>query len=321
MGKLIGCGIYIIVALSGLLQFFLLPGLIWNVCFPFLQVLLLAFAVKLFRRNKVIKYSTLLLGMVVLFEIGFSVYSNLNIESGDYDKELTLMSYNLFFKNARPDQSISIIRQEDPDILLVQELTPNWAAKIEKEIGADYPHKLTHALRGTHGIGIYSKYKITNQELLKNAANLPFAQIVDLQFDGKLIQLVNTHLASPAIAVENKDNFLPLFLGNYKLRTKQIKALNGLARNGGETYSSQLLIGDLNTLHSEPIFKRLKWQWVNSSNGLFRWTKFNFPHSSRVRPILTLDYILGRGAIEFLEYKVIEGGSSDHLAIVAKIAF
>lgn len=317
MKKSIGNGIYMVFALSGLTQFFLLPGLIWNLPFPFIQILLIVIAFKIYRKNNVVKHSSIIIGLIFLFEVGLTLYSNSNILSKGLDKEITVMSYNLFFKNKNQDQSISIIKNANPDILIVQELTPTWASKIEKSLGETYKYNLTEALKGTHGIGIYSKYKISDQKFLKNSTNKPFAQIVNLTIENKFIQLINTHLASPAIAVENKDKFFSLFMANYQIRKEQIINLNELAEN--QKYDCQLLVGDLNTLHSEPIFKRLKLKWVNSNNGLLRWLKFNFPHSSKIIPIVTLDYILGRGKLEFIESKVIVGGSSDHLAIMTKL--
>lgn len=319
MKKIIGNGIYIVFAFSGAIQFFLVPGLIWNLLFPFVQILLIVMSLRIFQKNKVIKVCSLLIAIILLFEIGFSLNSNFNIRTANLDKGLSIMSYNVFFKNGKKGNSISIIKKSNPDILFVQELTPNWAARIDKTIGNIYKYKLTKSLNGTHGIGIYSKYKIRNQQFLMNSAKKPFAQIVDLIIEDKKIQLINTHLASPAIAVENKKNFLPLFRKNYKVRKSQIIELNNLATNGSQKYDCQLLVGDLNTLHSEPIFKRLRFKWVNSYSGLLRWTKFNFPYSSKIIPIITLDYIFGRGNMEFLESKVLKGGSSDHLAILTKI--
>ena len=317
MKKAITYGIYTIIALSGVFQYFLMPGFIWNITFPFLQILLLVIGLIKYQKCKVIKYSSILISLLCLLEIGFTVYSKSNISSNILDKELTVMSYNLFFKNKRKDQTISIIKRENPDILFVQELTPNWASTLEKSIGGIYKYKLTKSLKGTHGIGIYSKYKISDQEFLKNSSNKPFAQLVNLTIQGKLVRLINTHLASPAIAVENKEKFFSLYRENYQVRKKQLKKLNNLTNN--QKYDCQLLVGDLNTLYSEPIFKRLKLNWVNSNNELLRWTKFNFPHSSKISPILTLDYIFGRGNLKFIESKVIEGGSSDHLAIMTKL--
>jgi len=229
------------------------------------------------------------------------------------------MSYNLFFKNNRPYQSITVIKNENPDIIFVQELTPKLNSEIDKALGNSYPFKLTKPLSGTYGIGIYSKYKIVNQRFLYNGTNKPYAQIVDLIIHDKTIQLINTHLASPAIAVENKSRFVSLFAKNYQIRKNQIIEINKIATTENKKYDCQLLVGDLNTIQSEPIFKRLRFKWTNSTNSLYRWMNFNFPYSSKIKPIVTLDYIMGRGKINIKESKVIEGGSSDHLAIKCKL--
>lgn len=317
MKKTIGYGIFILVALSGLTQYFLVPGLLWNITFPFIPLILIAFGFRFYKKHKVIKYASLLIGLIFIFEIGFSLYSNTNVESSDLDKEITIMSYNLFFKNKHQAHSIAVIKKANPDVLIVQELTPSWDAYIEKSLVAVYKYKMTKALLGTHGIGIYSKYKLSDQSILNNTSEKPYAQIATLTVGEKSIQLINTHLASPAIAVENNQKFASLYSENYQLRKSQIIKINEIAEN--QKHDCKLLVGDLNTLYSEPIFKRLRLKWVNSYNGLQRWTKFNFPHSSKTIPILTLDYILGKGKLKFIESKVIEGGSSDHLAIMAKI--
>jgi len=129
--KVFGYGIYTVIALCGLTQFFLLPGLIWNITFPYVQLILIIIGFIKLQKNNAFKYGTILIGLLFLFEIGFSVYSNSNIRSNDLDKELSVMSYNLFFKNKNQDLSISVIKKANPDILFVQELTPNWAAKLE----------------------------------------------------------------------------------------------------------------------------------------------------------------------------------------------
>jgi len=43
-----------------------------------------------------------------------------------------------------------------------------------------YKYQVVQPLKGTHGIGIYSKFKIANPFYLKNKNNKPFAPIADL---------------------------------------------------------------------------------------------------------------------------------------------
>ena len=203
-------------------------------------------------------------------------------------------------------------------MLALQELTPAIEAKLENSIGKKYLYRKTLPLEGTNGIGLYSRYPIISSEYLQFNER-PFAQITLLEIKGKKIQVINVHLASPARAVEDPENFLSLYSFNYNIRKEQWRLLSEVVNKNKDNYSLQLLVGDLNTTRYEPLFREIKTEWVDlydqAGNGL----GLNFPHSEKMNPVFTLDYIFGRGLIEALELKVVEGGGSDHLAISGKI--
>ncbi|WP_018342002.1 endonuclease/exonuclease/phosphatase family protein [Cytophaga aurantiaca] len=162
----------------------------------------------------------ILLGSVVFIGLEF-IFAKLNEASPQQtstDTELTLLTYNLFFKNKNPDVILNQIKRTDPDILIVQELTPAWVSMLSKSLGKQYPYKRIYIDKGTHGIGVYSKYKLSNDTLLLNDNKKPFAQIITAHIHNKKIQLINVHTASPAAAVEHPENFLSLFSANYTLR-------------------------------------------------------------------------------------------------------
>lgn len=312
-------GLFVLVALSGVTQCFIITGVFWNMTFPILPIIMLVLGLKRLHKSNWIKYCTILIFLLTLVEVGFAVYSHLNIHRKNLDTELSIMSYNLFFKNGNKNHSTEIMNRVKPDILVVQELTPSWATKLEKSLDTAYKYQRIKPMNGTHGMGIYSKYPLQNERILGNASNLPFAQVVDVNIRKKKIQIINTHLASPAIAVENPEHFFKHYINNYRLRKDQIIRLNKLAAKSMSKLHGQFLAGDLNTLYAEPLFKMLKLKWVNAYCALDRWTKFNFPHSSKICPIMTLDYIMGRGSLKFLNTKVIKGGSSDHLPVLTRV--
>jgi endonuclease/exonuclease/phosphatase (EEP) superfamily protein YafD len=253
-----------------------------------------------------------------MVDIAFYVVSIKNVKPPIDPKHLTIMSYNLLFSNKSKKMSISIIKSENPDILLVQELTPEWEKLILKEFGSIYLHKSTHPLKGAHGIGIFSKYKILNQSIL-NDNNKPFAQITELNFNNKKVQLINTHLASPAGAVENKDVFVSLYTKNYSSRKNQVIEIMTKSLSISNKYDCQILAGDLNTLRFEPIYKKIQINWLNSTPRKYDFSHCSFPNTNKSKPFITLDYIMARGQMKFIDTKTIKGGSSDHLAIVSKI--
>jgi endonuclease/exonuclease/phosphatase (EEP) superfamily protein YafD len=256
--------------------------------------------------------------LIIPLEYTWNKINEENLKSGLLSTEVSLMTYNVFFKNSSPNSSLNKIKNYDPDILFIQELTPEWKVNLENSIGRKYPYRRTSALQGTHGIGVYSKFPIIDSELLNNN-NLPFAQIVELSINNKKVQLINVHLASPAIAVEDPENFMELFSSNYKLRSQQLENINTVAIERENEFNAQILIGDLNTTPYEPIYRDIKKHWVNLYDLAGNGCGFNFPNSNKVDPILILDYIFGRGVVKGIEMKVMKGGSSDHLALVGRI--
>lgn len=253
-----------------------------------------------------------------LIEYSFNKFNEASLESGETSIDISLMTYNVFFKNVRPDSSISKIKTCNPDILVVQELTPQWETKLAKTIGRSYPYQSLLPLSGTHGIGVYSKHPIMNTQLLDDDKH-PYAQAVTLMIDGKRIRLFNVHLASPAIAVEHPEDFIELFSANYEVRRKQLGKLNLMANQAKHNFDVQLLVGDLNTIVYEPIYRDLLNHWVNLHDLAGNGWGFNFPNSTKVGPVTTLDYILIKGRAKGVGTQVIEGGGSDHLAVSGKI--
>jgi len=243
-----------------------------------------------------------------------------NTSIPEHGREITLMSHNLYFKNVNFDAVLSIIAESDPDILAVQELTPKWKTFLDDNIAESYPYTLTIPVNGAQGVGIYSKYKLYNHEIFNNPrTKKPFAHMAEVSIGDKTIQLINVHLASPAVALKDKSQFIGNYNRNYKHRKSQIKKITKRALTNESKYSCQILIGDLNTPSYEPAFKNLKANWSNSFNKSPLNLKYTFPNTTNLIPFLTLDYVLGRGKLEFIETRVIPGGSSDHLAIACRV--
>lgn len=303
----------------GLFQFLLIPAMLWNFLFPI--ILLFTFGLFLFQWRKhtsrSYKICMVLLAFLLSLELGCQLFLEEDLINPENPIELKVMTYNVFFKNGHPNSTIEVIKKADPDVLLIQELTPKWSMKINEKLSKTYPFKFEQALTGAHGIGIYSKYKIKKTQKLNNNYNKPIAQIVELKVQNKTIQLANVHLASPAIAVENKDRFFSLYHQNYKQRKSQMAKVNNALLTNSNKYDCQFLAGDLNTLVYEPIFKNLKSDWVDSYDEKGALFKYNFPNSSKIKPILILDYILLRGKAKCIESKIIDGGNSDHLALMS----
>ena len=231
-------------------------------------------------------------------------------------KQVSLISYNLFFKNKYPEPILQEIERENSDILLFQEYTPDWEARIIQRLGKKYPHRKTYAHRGTHGLAIFSKYPIKSVKYLRNQNNRPIAQIAELNIDGIPLAIANTHLASPALAVENPDRFWELYHRVYQSREKQLEELQQVIKNDFPEKMPRIIAGDLNTMKFEPLYRDLTYTYLDLFDKFGNGMGQTFPNSAKLKyPLITLDYILLHGNIKPIDAVVLPGSSSDHLAI------
>ncbi|MEM1323406.1 MAG: endonuclease/exonuclease/phosphatase family protein [Bacteroidota bacterium] len=229
------------------------------------------------------------------------------------------MTYNLSFRTQNLETNCSVIQQADPDILLVQELTPHWSEKLQASIGANYPYQEKIVFERARGLGIYSKFRIGDSKVFRNAENKPYAQTVELYISDKIFQLINVHLASPNKALKSFTQFIPRYYKNHQTRKAQLKTLKDYAEEEAPKFDCQFWVGDFNTMKYDPLFKRLRTHWLNTFDEVGTGRGLTFPNSSRLWPLITIDYILARGKAQCLESKVLSGGDSDHLAIMTKM--
>lgn len=243
---------------------------------------------------------------------------NLKSASGT-ENEVSILTYNLYFKNKYQRQIINEIKKTDADIVVVQELTSAWDRGLKKEIYQKYKHRKTYVNDGTLGLGIFSKYPIESCEYIGTNPKFPINQIGKILVNDKALVVVNSHLASPAKAVENPDNFLFHYKANYQLRTKQWKQLEKYLTNNYKGIP-QVIAGDLNTMKIEPLYHEIRHEWKDLFAKKGWGLSHTFPNVAKIPvPVLTLDYVLYRGNIKPIESEVLKGSSSDHFAVFGKI--
>ena len=304
-----------------ILQFLFIPGVIWNFgLYGFLVFSVVVFMFcKDYLRSKFFSYGLSLLILSCFADLTWSSIQNEKLVDENLTTEVKIMSYNLSFRNENLNSSCSIIKQANPDVLFVQELTSDWSKKIASSIGERYPFQEKVILERSRGIGIYSKFKIGKSTTLNKSNNKPFAQMVDLTIADKSIQLINVHLTSPQRALKEKENFFSMYSQNYQTRKAELAAINKYADEGMHKFECQFLVGDFNTVKYEPIFKKLQKYWVNTFDKVGFGFGLNFPNSKTIPPVITIDYIMAKGKTRCLKSEVLKGGDSDHLAIMTKM--
>jgi endonuclease/exonuclease/phosphatase (EEP) superfamily protein YafD len=266
-----------------------------------------------------LKYASLLVVGLTILGFLYSFITAERLKAGEYKTELKIMTYNVFFKNKMPKVAEALIVKNDPDLLVLQELTPSWESYLNKHIGKTYPYRKLIPLVGTHGCGIYSKYPLGKDTTLLNKSGRPIAQIVALKVKNKQLLISNLHLASPGVAKENPERLFSLYHQVYNERVQQVKTINQLFDKQAAKYDACILAGDFNSMRSEPIYKHFTRHWVDIYAQVGKSFTHNFPNSSKSCALTTIDYIMARGKAKAISAEVVEGGYSDHKAVVATI--
>ncbi len=110
----------------------------------------------------------------------------------------SVMTFNINGGNDRPDRVIAAIRLAQPDIVALQELNPDIAAALERDLKNEYPHQALDPRWGVTGMGVISRFPLRSTD-----AQLPGdywvgdPQIVAIDAPGGPITLVNVHALPP----------------------------------------------------------------------------------------------------------------------------
>jgi endonuclease/exonuclease/phosphatase (EEP) superfamily protein YafD len=106
---------------------------------------------------------------------------------------LRVMTFNILGRAGNHEPVLQAIREEDPDLLFLQELTPDMAIILREQLSEVFPHYIFEPASRSRGHGVMSKYPLeeTNIVLDGNWTGIP--QILTLQWQETEITLVNFH--------------------------------------------------------------------------------------------------------------------------------
>lgn len=212
-----------------------------------------------------------------------------------------LMYANIFRANTRFDAVLNTIRTENPDILVVAELTPVWVKALEA-LAIEYPHRILMASPGAFGIGVYSKAPLT--QLSSPLTTPPYPTVVAVSaVAGFELTVIATHVLPPVRG--------PLFA----VRNEQLKALGEESRRH---LRHRLLIGDLNTTPWSPYFRSLERESGLENGRRGHGLAASWPAGLTPWGI-PIDHLLVSPDLAVNDLRAVEIPGSDHRAIVASI--
>ncbi len=76
---------------------------------------------------------------------------------------ITILSANLLFPELRCDRFLELVRSESPDIIFIQEYTPEKREKIRPALEDDYPHYVEAPRIHAFGQALFSRFPILGE--------------------------------------------------------------------------------------------------------------------------------------------------------------
>lgn len=80
------------------------------------------------------------------------------------ENSFSIMVSNVRMSNKRYDRFLKVVRENDPDILLINEPNKKWAQEIAV-LDKEYPYCIKCPLENTYGMMFFSKFKIVEKEI------------------------------------------------------------------------------------------------------------------------------------------------------------
>ncbi len=222
------------------------------------------------------------------------------------DARLRLFSANVLFTNTYLAGIAAEIRHADPDVVILQEVSPTTVSALDRTGTLDgFPHRWLNARSDPMGTAILSRLPLEDVEGW-TAAGLPMSRATVVIGDRRL-RLYNVHTRAP---------FGP---GGRALWTDQLAALADVVRDED---GPLVLAGDFNAACGHRPFRAVLAAGVRDAHMTRRrWWVTTWPSNRRLTPpFARIDHVLVSPHVAVLRVGEGVGEGSDHRPVVADLA-
>ena len=262
---------------------------------------LISFILFALRRN--FQYGVFALALV-LFHLSFvaPVIVPLKSTSLSEDRDYRLMVANVLYKNDEHNLFLDVVKEQDPDIIVVVEGTWRWKEALQS-LDETYPYfqRSPQYIFGGARIFVYSKVAFEPLDVnITYSYNRPLLAVRILDPEEPFL-LVATHPYPPNLP------------NTYAMRNQQKKELSAFLQQQNEPL---VVAGDLNNTVWSPDFQKfLHENNLKNARSGFGWNPSWKAENSFVK--IPIDHILYKGNFEIHNFYNTADIGSDHYPIVA----
>lgn len=224
---------------------------------------------------------------------------------------ITVATFNVSHPASSDPETVEAVGQTGADVIFLQEVTPSWREVLERRYGSEYPHRSFAVAGGAGGLGVLSRFPLVRPRVLAAPVKHP-AGLVEVKTPGGDVQVLNVHLRSVFTRRKGK-GYAGAYFSVGKDHVEELEAYFAQRRE-----MPTLVVGDFNESPGGPAVGWLKDRGF--VNALTRHRRAQHTWRGLGGSLtLTIDHILFDGSFESLDAWVVNGGSSDHLPVVARL--
>lgn len=241
---------------------------------------------------------------------------------------ITLMTFNIWGGSHSTETAQVILENGKPDVVAVQELTPQMAEVLQQQLAGEYRYWALDSQPQHRGMGILSRFPITELDSRYLADPAWQIQIVAVKTAFGNFTLYNVHPHSTNILVYIEDG-LPLranVQASFEARKQLIELL---IKDIHQRHGPVIVVGDFNSTDQSEVYQLLTEALTDAHHavgwgfghtfpayaGNFRGFPI-FPRQMRVDMIFYSDEFLALSSHVSSTY-----GESDHLPVLAQLAW
>jgi endonuclease/exonuclease/phosphatase (EEP) superfamily protein YafD len=225
--------------------------------------------------------------------------------AGPEDVVVRFLTLNALVGRANPAAIVSKVRELQPDVLAVQELTPGLASRLaDAGLPELLPISSLDPRPGHTGIGLWSSRPIKELQPIPGARNPMLRAELDA---GWPVTITVVHPPAPLRGGQSR----------WQQDMDRLQAV--LTSTSGQ----QLVAGDFNATRDHRAFRRLLAADLTDSADAARnrrWPGFTWPANRWFPPLMRLDHILvSRQGAAVREARTVAIPGTDHLGVMAVI--
>ena len=240
-------------------------------------------------------------------------------------KEIKIISFNSFASNKNIPKILSLVQDQDPDILCMQELSPQKAKSIEKF----FKFKSYNSHTEIYDLACFSKFPIEEQDKI-SSQNGQFL-FNKIKTTNNIFYILNIHTFSldPFDAVDKKEQVQE----TYRKQLMLGRELLTYIQNNNIQREKIIILGDFNSTEGNELYKTLTKTGFKDSyrekNFILPFNSFTFPNNlksilddrdANIIPFLRIDYIFTGKSFQILESQVLKNKTdSDHRPVSVSV--